>query len=220
MSYYIEGVNVYEEDYYVIRENSDIITYSDNVRYIRKTPIVIINNEDITFNFKNYILYNYDYSIIEELKRSETGIERVFSKEKSENTSIKTEKSSFESKYSKIKIKIDFGDNTNKTLIKSLTPSGKNSWDIITHHYNFTDKKYFDKEEKYIGEIRISINNVENLKDIVIIPFTIGKASSTIEGLKMNLLSANLTNDNKISFTFNVLNDNQIVFANTKNSMI
>ena len=65
-------------------------------------------------DIENYILYNYDYSIIEELKRSETGIERVFSKEKSENTSIKTEKSSFESKYNKIKIKIDFGGNKNE----------------------------------------------------------------------------------------------------------
>ena len=214
MGYYKETDNVYSQEYYVIQEETDKVSYPNNIRLIEKTPIVIINNESINFNLKNYILYNYDYNISEENIIETEIMERDLIKEETTKTFIKPEIANRQSNYSKIRIKIDFGDDSSIISNKPLTYKGKDSWDIINHHYSFSDKKFFEKN--FNGKIIITINNIENLKDIIIIPFKIEKLSAATRGIKMDLISANLTNDNNISFTFNILNDNQIVFATNK----
>lgn len=209
MGYYKESDNVYAEEYNVIREVSDKISYISEIRVIEKPQIIIINNEDITFNLEKYVLTYYK-SIISSQK--EEGL-------KAENTDdyVIVEKSEKVSPYEKIKIKIDFGDGNKKTLIKPLTHkefilNGTSNWASVKHHYSFNDKKYFDS----IQYIIIEIKNIEGIVDKIIIPFTILSSLAADYDLKMDLLSANLTNDNNVSFIFNILNNNQIVFTTNK----
>lgn len=209
MGYYTETDNIYGEEYYIIRENEDKISYISKIRIVEKPQIVIINNEDITFNLKNYVL-NYYESIISSQKEEGLKVEKS-------NEYIIVEKSEKPSPYEKIKIKIDFGDGHKANLVKPLTHkelilNGSSDWSIIKHHYSFNDKKYFEK----INYIVIEVKNIEGLIDKIVIPFTILSSLAADYNLKMDLLSANLTNDNNISFVFNILNNNQIVFASNK----
>lgn len=231
MGYYKESDNVYEEDYYVVNDSNDIISYVNGYRRILKNPIVIFNNENINFNFENYILYEYNYVISTEnnIKDNEKKVEL----EKNDGL-LEKEGSIKKSPYPQIKIKIEFGDDTSEILDKPLTYKNKETWNQVTHHYEFKDEKFFEETNEkdsldkdieaifgksYKSKIIITINNVINIKDTIVIPFDIEKSSSSINGRKMDLISANLTNNNNISFTFNIVNDKQIVFAtNKKNS--
>lgn len=110
--------------------------------------------------------------------------------------------------YEKIKIKIDYGDGNKETLIKPLTNKGK-IWDKIKHHYNFTDPEIFNNG----GNIVIEIKNIEGITDKITIPFEILESTSTSYNVALELLNANLTNDSRISFILNNLQDNQIILA-------
>lgn len=227
MGYYKESKNVYEEDYYVVREDDDIISYVNNSRQILKTPIIIFNNESINFNFKNYRLFDYKWIIKEEENANEQG--NLFISENNIEL-IETEGALKMSPFQQIKIKIDYGDNKSEILNKPLVYRGENQWDAISHHYEISDTHFFDEKEpddidniiektfgkKYISKILITLSNILNLKDTIIIPFDIENLSSAANGIKMELLSANLTNDNNISFAFNIINDKQVVFASNK----
>ena len=187
MGYYVDKTNFYSEIYNVVREDNDIIDYSANGRIITKNKIIIINNELITFNLEKYDLY-----YIEQDEKK--------------------------SPYGKIKIKVDFGDGQNNLSVKPL--SHKNfilgnttSWCTIEHFYSFKEKEYFEKEGKIIFEIK----NIEGLCDTIIIPFELINSSVNSYNAKLDLMSANLTNDNNISFVFNNVQDNQLIFASIKN---
>lgn len=211
MGYYIESTNIYSDEYNIVREYNDVIEYIDGIRVVTKPAVVIINNENIKFNFDDYILYYYDKMLIAQNSKYLST---------QDDKKIKVGNADFKSPYDKIKIKIDYGDGNKETLIKPLTHSkyiltGDNNWSNVTHFYSFNDKKYFEGTQ-YITFI---IKNIEGIVDKVIIPFTILTSNAANYNIKMDLVSANLTNDNNVSFVFNILGDNQLVFAtNKKNS--
>ena len=228
MGYYKESNNVYEENYYVTNDNEDIVFYMDGHRQIIKSPIVIFNNENIKFNFQNYALRDYEYVISAEDtladKNKKVQLEESKKLLKQEGLARKCE-------HQQIRIKIEFGDDQTVILNKPLTYKEIEAWDKIDHHYEFKDKKFFEDNgerdaidlqiesifgKRYVGKIVITLNNILNTRDVVIIPFNIEKSSSSINGKKMELISANLTNDNNVAFTFNIVNDKQIVFASKK----
>lgn len=129
------------------------------------------------------------------------------------NESIRFDFSDYkmDSQYDKIKIKIDFGDGKKNLLIKPLNSRG-GTWDIIEHFYSIDDKETIETGNK----ITIEIKNIEGLTDNIVIPFEILKSESTSYNVALELLNANLTNDNKISFIFNNIQDNQVILASTK----
>lgn len=211
MGYYVDKTNFYSEIYNVVREDNDIIDYSTNGRIITKNKIIIINNESITFNLEKYDLYYITKHIIKE------EIDKKISSEKINPFII--EQSGKKSPYDKIKIKVDFGDGQHDLLVKPLSHKNfilgnKTSWCTIEHFYSFKEKEYFEKGGKIIFEIK----NIEGLCDIIIIPFELINSSVNNYNAKLDLMSANLTNDNNISFVFNNVQDNQLIFASTKNS--
>ena len=208
MGYYTETINTYSNEYNVIREQNDIIEYIDGIRIVTKPAIVIINSENIKFNFDDYALYYYDKVLVSQSNDCFTT---------KDNKKIETEKSGLKSPYEKIKIKIDYGDGCKETLTKPLTHkkfilTGDDNWSNTEHFYNFNDEKYFNG----IHYIIFTIKNLEGIKDKVIIPFTILNSIAANYNIKMDLVSANLTNDNNVSFVFNIPGDNQIVFASNK----
>lgn len=208
MGYYIEATNIYSNEYDVMRESDDTIEYIDGIRVVTKPAIVIINGEAIKFNFNNYTLYYYDKMLATESKDYLST---------QDNKKIETEKSGVKSPYDKIKIKINYGDGDTETLIKPLTHkkymlTGDDDWSSVEHFYNFNDEKYFNG----IRYITFNIKNLEGLEDKIIIPFTILTSVAANYNIKMDLISANLTNDNNVSFVFNIVGDNQIVFATDK----
>ena len=206
MGYYTEADNVYSDTYNVVRKDTDIIEYVDNTRIIHKPSIIIINNENIIFNFNNYNLYYNEMLLATE------ALEYL----RAENLSkLEIEKSNKKSPYGKIKIEIDYGDGNNETLNKPLTYKSEkmfDAWTITEHFYNFTDKKYFEN----VNYITFIIKNIEGIKDKIIIPFIILNSDAINYNVKMDLISANLTNDNRTSFVFNIINDNQLIFATDK----
>lgn len=208
MGYYTEATNIYSNEYIVMRESDDTIEYIDGIRVVTKPAIVIINGEAIKFNFNNYTLYYYNKMLATESKDYLST---------QDNKKIETEKSGVKSPYDKIKIKINYGDGATETLIKPLTHkkymlTGDNDWSSVEHFYNFNDEKYFNG----IQYIIFNIKNLEGLEDKIIIPFTILTSVAANYNIKMDLISANLTNDNDVSFVFNIVGDNQIVFATDK----
>ena len=206
MGYYTEAANIYKNEYNVIKEEDDVIEYSDVMRIITKPAIVIINNENIQFNFDSYNLHYFD-------KKLATQKGEYLSSEDSRK--IELEGSDIKSPYTKIKIKIDYGDGKKEILSKPLNYtnfSKLNDWACTEHFYNFNDKKYYEGTH-YITFI---IKNIEGLTDKIIIPFTVLNTQAVNYNVKMDLISANLTNDNNVSFVFNIVGDNQIVFASLK----
>lgn len=210
MGYYIEGNDIYSNEYIVIRESTDIVEYDSKLRIIYKPEIIIINNEKITFNFENYKLSYYNAALT-----TQNG--ELLETLGEEKNVIKLENSESLSPYEKIKIKINFGDDNKKILSKSLTHKNyilkKNEkWDSIEHFYSFNDEKYYNGKQYIVIEIK----NIEGITDKIIIPFTVLNTVASEYNVKMDLVSANLTNDNDVSFVFNILNDNQLVFATNK----
>jgi hypothetical protein len=209
MGYYKETDNVYADEYNVIRDNNEIISYSAGIRIITKPTIVLINNESLKFNFEKYILTYYTKALADE------NINIISNEIK--NKAISVENAEKISPYDKIKIKIDFGDGNKEVLSKPLTHKeyilyGNDTWYSTTHFYSFNDKKYFEN----INYITAEIRNIEGIVDKVVIPFIVLNSSAADYNVKLDLISANLTNSNDISFVFNILNDNQIVFATNK----
>lgn len=210
MGYYIEDTDIYSDEYMVIRESTDIIEYDSKLRIITKPEIIIINNEKITFNFENYKLSYYNAALT-----TQNG--ELLETLGEEKNVIKLENSESLSPYEKIKIKINFGDNNKEILSKSLTHKNyilkKNEkWDSVEHFYSFDDEEYYNGKQYIIIEIK----NIEGITDKIIIPFTVLNTVASEYNVKMDLVSANLTNDNDVSFVFNILNDNQLVFASNK----
>ena len=203
MGYYTETDNVYSDTCNIFREDTDVVEYVDGTRIIHKPAIIIINNENIIFNFDNYNLYYSEMLLateVPEYLRAE------------DLSKLEIEKSNKKSPYGKIKIEIDYGDGSNEVLNKPLIykfEETSNTWSSTEHFYNFTDKKYFEN----INYITFIIKNIEGIKDKVIIPFTILTSAAVTYNVKMDLISANLTNDNNTSFVFNMVNNNQLVFA-------
>ena len=214
MGYYIEGTDIYSDEYAVIRENTDIIEYDSKLRIITKPEIIIINNEKITFNFKNYKLSYYTMALASQE-------DKLFETEEKEKRIIETENTETLSPYEKIKIKINFGDGVKQTLNKPLTHKNyilkkDEIWDSTEHFYSFEDEKYYNGQQNIIIEIK----NIEGITDKIIIPFTVLNTTASEYNVKMDLISANLTNDNNVSFVFNILNDNQLVFATNKQNFM
>lgn len=210
MGYYIEGNDIYSNEYIVIRESTDIVEYDSKLRIIYKPEIIIINNEKITFNFENYKLSYYNAALT-----TQNG--ELLETLGEEKNVIKLENSESLSPYEKIKIKINFGDDNKEILSKSLTHKNyilkKNEkWDSIEHFYSFNGEKYYNGKQYIVIEIK----NIEGITDKIIIPFTVLNTVASEYNVKMDLVSANLTNDNDVSFVFNILNDNQLVFATNK----
>lgn len=206
MGYYTEAANIYKDEYNVIREQTDDIKYSDGLRIVTKPAIVIIDNENIRFNFKDYDLCYFDKMLATQ-KDEYLGTENLYK--------IELENSAAKSPYSKIKIMIDYGDDKKETLFKPLNRTNSNDlddWAHVDHFYNFNDKKYYEGTH-YITFI---IKNIEGLTDKIIIPFTVLNTLAANYNVRMDLISANLTNDNNVAFVFNVVGDNQIVFASLK----
>ena len=213
MGYYIEGTDIYSDEYAVIREITDIIEYDSKLRIITKPEIIIINNEKITFNFKNYKLSYYTMALASQE-------DKLFETEEKEKRIIETENTETLSPYEKIKIKINFGDGVKQTLNKPLTHKNyilkkDEIWDSTEHFYSFEDEKYYNDKQHIVIEIK----NIEGITDKIIIPFTVLNTVASEYNVKMDLISANLTNDNDVSFVFNILNDNQLVFASNKQNL-
>lgn len=213
MGYYIEGTDIYSDEYAVIRENTDIIEYDSKLRIITKPEIIIINNEKITFNFENYKLSYYTMALASQ-------VNKLFETEEKQKRIIETENTETLSPYEKIKIKINFGDGVKQTLSKPLTYKNyilkkDEIWDSTEHFYSFEDEKYYNGQQNIIIEIK----NIEGITDKIIIPFTVLNTVASEYNVKMDLISANLTNDNNVSFVFNILNDNQLVFASNKQNL-
>jgi hypothetical protein len=213
MGYYIEDTDIYSDEYMVIRESTDIIEYGSKLRIITKPEIIIINNEKITFNFENYKLSYYTMALASQ-------VNKLFETEEKEKRIIETENTETLSPYEKIKIKINFGDGLKQTLDKPLTHKNyilkkDEIWDSTEHFYSFEDEKYYNSKQHIIIEIK----NIEGIMDKIIIPFTVLNTVASEYNVKMDLISANLTNDNNISFVFNILNDNQLVFASNKQNL-
>lgn len=210
MGYYIEGIGIYSDEYTVIRENTDNVEYDSKLRIITKPEIIIINNEKITFNFENYKLSYYTIGL-----KAQT--DELFETEEDEKRIIEVENAESLSPYEKIKIKINFGDGNNKTISKPLTHKNyilkkDTNWDSVEHFYSFEEEKYYNGQQYII----IVIKNIEGITDKIIIPFKVFNTAVSEYNIKMDLISANLTNDNNISFIFNVGNENQLVFASIK----
>lgn len=213
MGYYIEGTDIYSDEYMVIRESTDIIEYDSKLRIITKPEIIIINNEKITFNFENYKLSYYTMALASQ-------VNKLFETEEKEKRIIETENTEALSPYEKIKIKINFGDGLKQTLDKPLTYKNyilkkDEIWDSTEHFYSFEDEKYYNGKQHIVIEIK----NIEGITDKIIIPFTVLNTVASEYNVKMDLVSANLTNDNDVSFVFNILNDNQLVFATNKQNL-
>ena len=66
MGYYTETDNVYTEEYNVVRDNNESISYFSGVRVITKPAIILINNENLKFNFEKYILTYYTKALSDE----------------------------------------------------------------------------------------------------------------------------------------------------------
>lgn len=113
------------------------------------------------------------------------------------------------SPYKKNNIKIYYGDGDKDILISPLTNTTK-KWDEIEHIFNFDEDDNIEEEK----EIIIEIKNIENLKKVIKIPYKVVISEDISNGLELDLLDINLTNDNKMVFIFQNNIDKQIILAN------
>ena len=110
---------------------------------------------------------------------------------------------------SPIRIIVSFGDSITKKFVKPLKSTSDNNWNIISHKYNIIDPSYFTKN----NEITITLINLEGYADILKLPFTLLQSSGASYGTDFELISANITNEKKISYVFNNKVNSQIIFV-------
>ena len=106
------------------------------------------------------------------------------------------------------KMIIDFGDGSNDILIKPMK-SEDESWMSFSHYFKF-------KEGVNEGNIEIKVYNLYGESATVIIPFYVKRQSLQEQNIEFRLVSANLCNDKKISYIFNIPQRNQLILAKNR----
>lgn len=107
------------------------------------------------------------------------------------------------------KIMIDFKDGSKQTIskpFKSLTTN--NDWLKFSHIFKFKDEKFFNAG--FTDELEIKIYNlIKDEPELLKISFTVETGGNA----EIDLISANLTNDKKISYVFKTKDKNQIILG-------
>lgn len=68
------------------------------------------------------------------------------------------------------------------------------------------------------GEIIIKIYNLYGFEDVIKIPFTVFQTSSQHQGIELKLVTANISNDKRVSYIFNNITENQLILAQRENT--
>lgn len=109
-----------------------------------------------------------------------------------------------------IKIVIEWGDNNKSVLApvvftkQSTIGTVANDWKKISHEYHF-------KEQIESTELTITVYNTLNDCLIIRIPIDIQYKSILEYNKLFELISANITNDNKVSYVINDAQENQMI---------
>lgn len=101
-----------------------------------------------------------------------------------------------------LKIIIDWGDGNSESIspyfhvLESTINTKYKEWTNISHTYSLNSEQ---------GEISLQISVYNSLNDCTIftVPITIQFQSLLESGAKFHLVSANITNDNQVSYVFN-----------------
>lgn len=182
----------------------DLSFYSDGIE--------LINNEDTIFDFTDYIQDYATGDILLEEDDILTPEEDVILIENQNNIALNLEADGFTSRDCLYKITIDCKDGN----IITSNRNGKTSWLTITHKPYFITDEYYNLPEDDKSKwptIDITLYNLYGFKSSIQIPFRLRKSSYTQSGIKLKLIAANITNDNKISYVFNDENNNQLILA-------
>jgi hypothetical protein len=194
--------------YYYNDKYSSILDFnnSEDKDYLYQKGIILINNENTVFDFSNYTQNREMNAIIKENIPNRN----VFTEKE---TNLLVENSGLAIKDCLFKIIIDYKDGT----IESLNKPDNNSTDWLktTHKFSFTGDEYYNlsSDVSTWPTIDISLYNLYGFKDEISIPFKLKKASFNQSNTKLNLISANIRNDNKIAYTFLDENTNQIILT-------
>lgn len=187
---------------------SDASFYSEGIQ--------LINNENIVFDFTDYI---QSYSVGDILL--ETDDDEIIDDNDSNLVKAELEGhlgleidgiNAMDCLY---KITIDCKDGN---IITANRPTdGNSSWLIITHKPYFNNETYYNLPDNKSTwpTIDITLYNLygSKIRNTIKIPFRLKKSSYTQSGIKLKLVAANITNDNKVAYIFNDENNNQLILA-------
>jgi hypothetical protein len=172
--------------------------------------IELINNEPVTFDFSDYV-QNYSVGdILLEIDTEETN--DVVLHEKSDSA-LGLEAEGFLAADCLYKITIDCKDGT---IIVLDRPTDKNpAWLKTTHTPFFSNEEYYNLSDDISTwpTIDIIIFNLYGIRNNIKVPFRLKKSSFTQSGIKLKLIAANITNNNKVAYIFNDENNNQLILA-------
>lgn len=181
----------YENTYY---DEIQICNNNDNVDDIK-----IVNNESISFHFSKFIVHSPVFFLSDEEENN------FISEDK--NYYIEAETSNVGDDIYKNKIVIDYGDGTTEKLYNfDKAP------ETVDHLFSFQNETDFNTDKQIIIKIYTVFNSVEK----VIINYTVAKQSLQQYGFDLKILSANITNNKEIAYSFNNTSKNEIFFASTK----
>lgn len=175
--------------------------------------IELINNENTIFDFSNYIQNYAVGDILLEVDDIETPEEDTILTEKDTSVSVALETDGFTSYDCLYKITINCKDGN--ILTSNKKGDGDLSWLKITYKPYFVTDEYYNLTDDISTwpTIDITLYNLYGFKNIIHIPFRLRKSSYTQSGIRLKLIAANITNDNKISYIFNDENNNQLILA-------
>lgn len=178
--------NIYSDKIYIYNNN--------NVNNIK-----IVNNESISFHFSNFIVHSPVFFLSDEEENNFISEDELYN--------IESETSNVGDDIYKNKIIIDYGDGTIEKLYNfDKVPES------VEHLFSFQDEADFNSTK----QINIKIYTVFNSFEEIIINYTIEKQSLQQYGFDLKILSANITNNKEIAYSFNNTSKNEIFFASTK----
>ena len=140
------------------------------------------------------------------------------------NEAINFDLSDFNEDY--VKIIIDYGDNTEKTIIKKpiyaasgAIEIGTVKWAKAEHYFAFKSEDDFANE--YIKKMQIKIYSIDdNIYKNIEIRYKVEKNAISGISRPLTLLNANIRNDGKIAYTIQNDNDRQIIFFTSSDNVL
>lgn len=178
--------NKYSDKIYIYNNNN-----VDNIK--------IVNNESVSFHFSNFIVHSPVFFLSDEEENNFISEDRTYN--------IESETSNVGDDIYKNKIIIDYGDGTTEKLYNfDKAP------ETVEHLFSFQDETDFNTNKQIIIKIYTVFNSFEE----VIINYTVDKQSLQQYGFDLKILSANITNNKEIAYSFNNTSKNEIFFASTK----
>lgn len=201
--------------YYYDGKYENTLTFNNNNgtipnEYFYKKGIEIVNNEEIIFDFSDFIQVENIGNILTEKSTPENV--KVINSEKTKPMLLET--TGFAVEDCLYQITINYKDGHKEKAIRPH--NGNKDWLIIKHKFTFNNEDYFNLSSDISTWPTIDINifNLYGISDTIKVPFRLRKASYTQSGIKLKLISANLRNDGKVSYVFSDVNNKQIILAN------